>query len=179
MALTDKQQVFVAEYIKDFNLTRAAIAAGYSPRSAHTIGWENIRKPEIAEEIEKVIADRCMTKTEVLTRLAEHARGDIGDFVILRNNGTPCFDFGTAIEQNKMRLIKKLKTKTRSYVIKDDDEDGTPVTEVDVEFELYDAQSALVQIGRHHKLFTDKQEIDLNVDFSKLSDEELQRILET
>jgi hypothetical protein len=44
-------------------------------------------------------------------------------------------------------------------VIKGDDEDGTPVTEVDVELELYDAQAALVHIGRHHKLFTDKSEL--------------------
>lgn len=158
MALTNKQQVFIAEYIKDFNATRAAIAAGYSERTAHAIGWENLRKPEIAEVIEQVIAHRCMTKAEVLIRLAEHARGDMGDFVTI-NNGLPFFDFSTAPEQDKMRLIKKFKTKTKTYVIKGDDEDDTPVTEVDVELELYDAQAALVHIGKYHKLFVDRSEI--------------------
>ena len=32
--LTDKQKIFCKEYIKDFNATRAAIAAGYSKKGA-------------------------------------------------------------------------------------------------------------------------------------------------
>ena len=158
MALTNKQRVFIAEYVKDFNATRAAIAAGYSEHTAYNIGWENVRKREIADEIEKAIAHRCMTKSEVLTRLAEHARGNIGDFVQIVN-GAPVFNFDAAVQQDKMHLVKKLKTKTKNYVIKGDDEDDTPITEVDVEFELYDAQAALVQIGRHHRLFVDRQEM--------------------
>jgi phage terminase small subunit len=41
--LTPKQRLFVAEYLRDFNATRAAITAGYSKKTAHTIGWENLR----------------------------------------------------------------------------------------------------------------------------------------
>jgi phage terminase small subunit len=169
VALTNKQRVFIAEYVKDFNATRAAIAAGYSEHTAYNIGWENVRKREIADEIEKVIAHRCMTKDEVLTRLAEHGRGDIGNFLGIRNDGLPVFDFKAAVEQGKTHLLKKLKTKTKTYVAKGDED--TVVTETDVEFELYDAQAALVQIGRHHKLFTDKTEAEVIVDLNVTADE--------
>lgn len=53
MALTAKQQRFVEEYIIDLNATQAASRAGYSEKTAYSIGQENLKKPEIADEIEK------------------------------------------------------------------------------------------------------------------------------
>lgn len=49
MALTAKQRRFVEAY--DGNATEAAIAAGYSRRTAKAIGSENLTKPDIAEAI--------------------------------------------------------------------------------------------------------------------------------
>ena len=51
--MTKKQELFIVEYLKDFNATRSAIAAGYSEESAHSIGSENLNKPEIKEEIDR------------------------------------------------------------------------------------------------------------------------------
>lgn len=51
--LTDKQQVFVDEYLVDFNATQAAIRAGYSAKTAEVIGHENLRKPQILVELQK------------------------------------------------------------------------------------------------------------------------------
>lgn len=45
--LTDKQRIFCEEYLIDFNATRAAIAAGYSEKTARKIGSENLTKPDI------------------------------------------------------------------------------------------------------------------------------------
>lgn len=59
MALTNKQQRFVEEYVVDFNATQAAIRAGYSTKTAHSTGWENVRKPEIAEAIQAALAERA------------------------------------------------------------------------------------------------------------------------
>lgn len=53
MALTAKQQRFVEEYLIDLNATQAAIRAGYSEKTAYSIGQENLKKPDIAAEIEK------------------------------------------------------------------------------------------------------------------------------
>jgi phage terminase small subunit len=51
MALTPKQALFVKEYLIDLNATQAAIRAGYSEKTAYSIGEENLKKPEIAEAI--------------------------------------------------------------------------------------------------------------------------------
>ena len=52
MALTAKQERFVAEYMVDLNATQAAIRAGYSEKTAGATGHENLKKPEIAKAIE-------------------------------------------------------------------------------------------------------------------------------
>ena len=48
MALNQKQLTFCEEYIKTNNATKAAIAAGYSEKTAYVIGAENLRKPNIS-----------------------------------------------------------------------------------------------------------------------------------
>lgn len=49
--LTAKEQRFVAEYLIDLNATQAAIRAGYSERTAASIGSENLRKPHVAAAV--------------------------------------------------------------------------------------------------------------------------------
>ena len=54
MELTEKQKKFASEYYKEPNATKAAKRAGYSNKTAYSIGHENLRKPEIKKEIEKI-----------------------------------------------------------------------------------------------------------------------------
>jgi len=42
--LTAKQQRFIDEYPVDLNATQAARRAGYSPKTAFVIGYENLKK---------------------------------------------------------------------------------------------------------------------------------------
>ena len=51
--LTPKQQRFVEEYLIDLNATQAAIRAGYSEKTAKSIGQENLTKPDIAKAIQE------------------------------------------------------------------------------------------------------------------------------
>lgn len=62
--LTDKQQMFVKEYLIDLNATQAALRAGYSEKTAYSIGHENLKKPEIAAAITKAFSARA-NKVEV------------------------------------------------------------------------------------------------------------------
>lgn len=62
--MTPKQKAFVREYLVDLNATQAAIRAGYSKRTAHVIGHENLKKPEIAAAIE-VAMDQRTKRTEI------------------------------------------------------------------------------------------------------------------
>ncbi|MEK4006081.1 terminase small subunit [Paenibacillus sp. FSL H3-0333] len=64
MALTAKQQRFIDEYMIDFNATQAAIRAGYSKKTAYSIGNENLSKPEIAGAI-KLRQDEIGKKNDI------------------------------------------------------------------------------------------------------------------
>lgn len=90
MALTDKQQRFVEEYLVDLNATQAAIRAGYSEDTAYSIGHENLSKPEIAEAIALAKKERSeRTKIDadwLLSRLAEEVNADLAD--LYREGGT-------------------------------------------------------------------------------------------
>lgn len=56
--LTEKQAAFVQEYLIDLNATQAAIRAGYSKDTAHQIGYENLRKPDLSQAITRALAER-------------------------------------------------------------------------------------------------------------------------
>ena len=60
--MTGKQLKFISEYTKDFNATQAAIRAGYSPKTAYSIGQELLKKAEIQQAMQEIkdsfIADR-------------------------------------------------------------------------------------------------------------------------
>lgn len=93
--LTPKQEAFVREYLIDLNATQAAIRAGYSEKTAHVIGHENINKPEIAERIAKAQEKRSerteITAERVLEELAFLAFYDPADVatVIDADTGLP------------------------------------------------------------------------------------------
>lgn len=80
-ALTDKQQRFVAEYLVDLNATQAAIRAGYSVKTAGSVGFENLKKPEIAAAVQSAMKARAqrteITADRVLQELARIAFFDI------------------------------------------------------------------------------------------------------
>ena len=61
--MTDKQKRFCEEYLTDFNETQAAIRAGYSKKSAYSIGSENLRKPEVQNYLSELKAE-AQTRTE-------------------------------------------------------------------------------------------------------------------
>ena len=77
--LTEKQIRFVAAFCGSakFNCTKAALEAGYSATSAHNIGWENVRKREIAEAISKRMDEFAMSQTEAIARIGQMARGEL------------------------------------------------------------------------------------------------------
>jgi phage terminase small subunit len=76
--LTDKQRVFVDEYLVDMNGTRAAIRAGYSEKSAREIASQNLTKLNIQKAIEKAFDDRkarvLVTQDDVISGLLDEAK---------------------------------------------------------------------------------------------------------
>lgn len=144
MALSNKQRVFVEEYLTCWNASEAARRAGYRG-AADVIGPRLLGNVGIRAAIEARIAEKAMGADEVLLRLGDQARASFSDFL---TNGD--LDLGKAERNGKLHLIK-------GYAVSDK---GA------VRIELYDAQAALVQLGRHHGLFVDKQEISGSLGFS-------------
>ena len=59
MALTNKQQMFVKEYLIDLNATQAAIRAGYSEKTAMEQGYQLLQKTSVAAEIQTAMDKRA------------------------------------------------------------------------------------------------------------------------
>lgn len=78
--LTLKQQRFADEYIISLNATDAAIKAGYSKKTAYSIGPENLKKPEIKSYIDKRLAEledeKIAKQDEILRYLSSIMRGE-------------------------------------------------------------------------------------------------------
>ena len=96
-----------------------------------------------------------MQADEVLVRLAEQARGDMGDFLAVSEGGDVAFDISKA--PTKTHLIKRV---TQRKTIRTTEK--SQIEEVVLTFELHDAQAALVHIGKHHRLFADGPSGDEN-----------------
>ena len=92
MKLTLKQQRFADEYIISGNATEAAIKAGYSKKTAYSIGLENLKKPEIKKLIDeklKELSDKKIAdQQEVLAYLTSVLRGETqSEIVVIEGQG--------------------------------------------------------------------------------------------
>ncbi len=156
MALSAQQQLFIEEYLRTFNATASYLKAypNVKRTTAASNGYRLLREnPEVDEMIQQRLSETAMSANEVLMRLAEQARGDIGEYIV-KDDGNLTIDIESAKEAKRTHLIKKL-TQRRFVRTTDDYRDE----ETTITIEMYDAQAALVQLGKHHKLFVDRQEV--------------------
>lgn len=83
MALTGKQRKFANAYLSCWNGTKAAIDAGYSPESASSIAYENLRKPQIQAYIRARVREEdsflIAESNETLAFLTAVMRGEVKD----------------------------------------------------------------------------------------------------
>lgn len=144
--LTDKQALFIQEYLKCFNAAEAARLAGYKGRS----DVEGARLLVILSEYLEPArpSETIMTPEEVLTELSIIARGDMGNFI---DDNSLSINLNTDKAKSKMRLVKKIKYVTQ---VGDDSQTDT------VEFELYDKVKALELLGKYYALFKDRVQVD-------------------
>ena len=147
MAFTNKQEIFINEYLKCWNATEAARRADYA--FPNTQGPRLLVDVSISKEIDQRKAEIMMSADEAMKRMSDMARGDLADF-------NDVIETGNLKKSDISHLVKKLKV-TKRTIIGDDSESG--IREVKTEIELYDAQSALRDILKIHGKFTDKVEL--------------------
>jgi phage terminase small subunit len=91
--LSAKQQRFIEEYLLDLNATKAALRAGYSPRTARQAGAENLSKPVILAEIAertRALAERNGVSLDAFIQdLRERVHADVSDIFDADGNLLP------------------------------------------------------------------------------------------
>ncbi|MEK5142570.1 terminase small subunit [Paenibacillus sp. FSL M7-0134] len=181
--LTPKQRIFTYEYLRDFNATRSAIAAGYSKKTAYQIGFALLKKVEIQNIIrqhkESMIDEIGLNAQRVLMEYMKIAFADITDYVefgqkeedVLGLEGDPVFDPDTG-ETKKYRY--------NFVAFKNSDEiDGTLVSEVKqgkdgVSVKLHDKTKALDVLTKYMDLLPDKHKRMLEDEKLKMQREKLE-----
>ena len=152
--MTPKQQRFVDEYLIDLNATQAAVRAGYSAKTAHSVGHENLSKPEIASAIAErraIIANKLeVTQERIVAELAKIGFGDIRKLFTSCGNLLPVSD----IDDDTAACLSSIEITTRKVRGGDDDE----VEEVS-KIRLWDKRAALVDLGKHLGMFKDRIEL--------------------
>ncbi|MCP3806424.1 terminase small subunit [Paenibacillus sp. Lou8.1] len=181
--LTPKQRIFTYEYLRDFNATRSAIAAGYSKKTAYQIGFALLKKVEIQNIIrqhkESMIDEVGLNAQRVLMEYMKIAFADITDYVefgqkeedVLGLEGEPVFDPDTG-DTKKYRY--------NFVAFKNSDEiDGTLVSEVKqgkdgVSVKLHDKTKALDVLTKYMDLLPDKHKRMLEDEKLKMQREKLE-----
>ncbi len=130
--MTQKQNLFITEYLKDFNATQAGIRAGFSPKSAYSIANDLLKKPEIQNAISQAVNQR-QRRTEID---ADYVIGNLCEIVDRCMQAAP--------------VIIKGEQQT--------DENGRGVWR----FDARNAVKALELLGRHLGLFTDKVKAEIS-----------------
>lgn len=180
MALNDKQKMFCDEYIIDLNATQAAIRAGYSEKTAYSQGQRLLKDVEIQRYIQERKADR-MERTEitqdfVLKELLAIASVNATDYArIVEKNATVDID-GQMVQLYdadgnpvKYRTVEPILTdeltevqKKALSVIKKG-RDG-------FEIRPYDKVRVLELLGKHLGMWTDRVDLEANVDLKVVVD---------
>ena len=156
MPLNARQQRFIAEYLIDGNATRAAIAAGYSKKTARSIGQRLLTNVDIAKELSQKTNAIC-TELEISARKVLQGIAQLAYF-----DPRKLFD-----EDGRLKPITEL-----------DDITAMAVAGIDVQslyshfgkgqaqeigtiskIKLADRGLNLERLGRHLKLFTDRVEV--------------------
>lgn len=140
--LTEKQARFVEEYLVDLNATQAAIRAGYSEKTARSVGCENLTKPDIQEAIKSAMSLRSerteITQDMVLRELAAIGFSRVTDYVNIKGGVVELNDTSSLTDSQKAAIASIKEGK------------------FGIEPKNYDKLRALELLGQHLGMFSGK-----------------------
>lgn len=154
MALTPKQQRFVAEYLGELNATQAAIRAGYSAKTADREGYRLLRKAEIAAAVQagksKQIAAADLSAARVLEELRRLAFADLRRLFDEHGNLKPL----TQLSAEDAAAIASIE------VVKKNLTAGDGKVDTVVKIRAWDKTRGLEMLAKHFALLTDVVRVD-------------------
>jgi phage terminase small subunit len=139
-----RQARFIDEYLIDCNGTRAAIAAGYTKRTAAQAAWEVLRNPKVAKELsrrQKLLAERhAVTIDNVISELAKIGFSNAADFYALGPDGKLAVSLEALADPAKAAAVSSIEVA--------ETKDGGQVVKV----KLFDKRAALSDLSNHLSL---------------------------
>lgn len=145
MALTDKQERFVQEYLVDLNATQAAIRAGYSEHTARSQGQRLLTKVDIQAAIQARQAELRekteITQERVLDELSAIAFAVGTDYSIINEDGEVEYTPTAELTERQRKAVAIAQT-------------GRNGTEI----KMHDKVRALELLGKHLGIFTERVE---------------------
>lgn len=193
--LTPKQAAFVKQYVVDFNATKAALRAGYSHHSAHSIGYENLKKPEI----QRAVAIEAKRRAEAVEVTAENVIRELGrigfsnmqDYMVVGPDGMPRLDW-RSLTREQAAALREVTVDVIGHTLDpgapaEYDDDGNEIEPElvpihRVKFKLESKQAALEKLGRYFGIWKDKLEHSGSVKLQgaraehELTDDELEAL---
>lgn len=162
--MTPKQKLFVKEYLVDLNATRAAIAAGYSEKTARQQGARLLSNVDIATELAESAQKRAekldISAEKVLTELSRMAFCNMLDYMRVQD-GDAYVDFSTLTREQAAAIQE---------IIVEEYSEGKGKERRDIKrtkFKLAEKRGSLELLGRHLKLFTDKIEHSGTINYTE------------
>lgn len=137
--LNERQRCFVQEYLVDLNATQAAIRAGYSRKTARSLGQRLLTKADIQEAIQTAQDERSrrtgITQDRVLEELAAIGFAKATDYA------------EAAGDTATIRPTGELTPKQAAAIA------GLEAGKYGVKLKLHDKVRALELLGRHLGMF--------------------------
>lgn len=157
--LTEKQRLFVAEYLTDFNATRAAMSAGYSKNTAMEQGSRLLRNVKVQAEIKQqteVLFDSIgLTQQRILMDYMKIAGADVSNYLTFGQREVPVMTMYGPLKDEDGNVVMK----TVNYVdFKESSEvDTSLISEVKLgkdgaSIKLYDKMKAMDILARYEKI---------------------------
>lgn len=113
--LTQKQRRFADEYLVDCNGTKAAVRAGYSPKTANEQAAKLMANPKIhsyiTEKLDEISSEKIADTQEIMEYLTAVMRGEHKEQILrLNGNGVQVLDYmetPTAIRLKAAEMLAK------------------------------------------------------------------------
>lgn len=155
--LTEQQERFCLEYLKDLNGKQAAIRSGYSAKTAENQASRLLSNAKVQQLVYKLNQERIKrTEIDADFVLTEHKRMAMSDVA-------ECFDDNGNLK-SITEMPKSIRLAIKSFeVYEEKDRDTGEIIGFTKKVSLWDKNKNLENLGRHLKLYTDKLEHGGNV----------------
>lgn len=142
-----REAKFAAAYATDFNPEAAALAVGYSAKTARIQGYRLLARDTVQallrKKISAVVIKHDVTLDKVIRELARCGFSNMMHYTRLEDDGLRMIDFRNA-DEDKMAAVSSIEVVEKSFTT----EDGTQTTRT-TKLRLHDKISSLTTLHKH------------------------------